>query len=149
MFDCLYPTYPVELLRAYWKHYKLKNVFPWQIECLTKKPVIQQNKNLIFSAPTSAGKSLVADLLFLRPLLQSRADLMQQMEVDEELRTNSSSSEKPVSIFIVPYLSLITEKENKIKDLFKDLELTSASIHSHKRALLSESSPPDVVFCTI
>ena len=69
----------------------------------------------------------------------------QQMEVDE----NPNNNEKPVSIFIVPYLSLITEKENKIKDLFKDLELTFVSIHSHKRAILSESSPPDVVFCTI
>jgi DNA polymerase theta len=97
-------------------------------------------ENLIFSAPTSAGKSLVADLLFLRPLLLNKAN--QELQVVE-------SSEKPVSIFIVPYLSLITEKENKIKSLLKDLNLTAASIHSHKRAILSETEPPDVVFCTI
>ena len=72
-------------------------------------------ENLIFSAPTSAGKSLVADLLFLRPILLNKTKT-ENMEYE--------ANEKPVSVFIVPYLSLITEKENKIKGLLKELNLT-------------------------
>jgi len=33
--------------------------------------------------------------------------------------------------------------------LLKDLGLKSVSIHSHKRAIISTTEPPDIVFCTI
>ena len=41
-FGTLLPFFSVELLRAYWTNYKLKTLFPWQIECLTRRNVVQQ-----------------------------------------------------------------------------------------------------------
>ena len=72
------------------------------------------SENLIFSAPTSAGKSVVADLLLIRPLNLKRDD--SDLLVDEMV--------KPFSVYIVPFLSLISEKERKFIGLFKELGLS-------------------------
>ena len=53
-------------------------------------------------------------------------------------------------MFIVPFLSLILEKETKIGALLKELGLNYISLHSHKRAIIPDTDEqPDVVFCTI
>ena len=117
----------MELLRTYWKNYNLpKPLFQWQIDALTKRSVTIENRNFIFSAPTSAGKSLVADLLFLRPLMLRKKHQVEPVDVES----------RPVSLFIVPFLSLILEKETKISALLKELNLNYISIYSHKRAIL-------------
>ena len=103
--------------------------------------VIFCSENLIFSAPTSAGKSIVADLLLLRPLLLEKKD------GDEEEIINQC--ERPFSVYIVPFLSLISEKERKISAVLKELDLSYISIHSHKRPIISTTEPPDVILCTI
>ena len=43
-FGPLIDFYHVSLLRAFWAaQYGLKQLFPWQIECLTRPPVLHQN----------------------------------------------------------------------------------------------------------
>ena len=69
-------------------------------------------ENLIYSAPTSAGKTLVSELLMLRNLIQDPAKK---------------------ALIVLPYVSLITEKETKLKKLLEPLGLKLQSIHSHKR----------------
>ena len=59
-----------------------------------------------------------------------------------------SVEEERMGIFVLPYLSLISEKEKKIEVLLSRLDLKLQSIHSHKRSKLSED-PPNVVLCTI
>jgi replicative superfamily II helicase len=46
--------------------------FGTQAECL-RQPMVEAGANLVYTAPTSAGKSLVADVLLLQ-LLQARPD---------------------------------------------------------------------------
>ena len=48
----------------------VSSLFPWQIDCLraNNDDVYLNGKNLIFSAPTSGGKTLVSELLMLRRL---------------------------------------------------------------------------------
>ena len=41
LYGTLIQFYPVRLLRAYWKINKLKTLFPWQIECLSKLRVVE------------------------------------------------------------------------------------------------------------
>lgn len=66
----------------------VKKMFPWQVECLANKKVLEDGKNLVYSAPTSAGKTLVAEFLLLKTVLERKKKV----------------------IFILPFVSVVREK---------------------------------------
>lgn len=50
---------------------KITALFPWQVECLQTGKVLNKG-NLIYSAPTSSGKTLVAELLMLKTIFDQK-----------------------------------------------------------------------------
>lgn len=78
--DALYV--PETLLHRY-EGFGITTIFDWQAECLSLPGVLGMfpiirfifladgSRNLIYSAPTSAGKTLVAELIVLRHVLRS------------------------------------------------------------------------------
>ncbi|XP_066457619.1 uncharacterized protein [Eleutherodactylus coqui] len=74
-------------------------MFEWQAECLMKGQVLE-GKNLVYSAPTSAGKTLVAELLILKRVLETRKK----------------------AIFILPFVSVAKEKTFYLQVMWTTLQ---------------------------
>ena len=85
---------PEKVLEAYSER-GIETMFKWQAECLSQ-PGVLSGCNLIYSAPTSAGKTLVAELLALKCVLELRKK----------------------AIMILPFVSIVLEKTRYLKELF-------------------------------
>lgn len=78
--------------------YKKKGVtqmFDWQVECLSNSKVLFEHANLVYSAPTSAGKTLVSEILLLKTVLERNKK----------------------ALLILPFISVVREKMFYLQDL--------------------------------
>jgi replicative superfamily II helicase len=79
------------------------HLFPWQIECLQHQNQHAINGgNLIYTAPTSGGKTLVAEILMINCILNS----------------NLGKNVHKRAMFIVPYVSIVIEKVRYFHEVF-------------------------------
>ncbi|XP_078577834.1 DNA polymerase theta-like isoform X2 [Branchiostoma floridae x Branchiostoma japonicum] len=84
---------PESVLQCYHDN-RITQLFEWQAECLRTGDVLA-GKNLVYSAPTSAGKTMVAELLMLKRVLETHKK----------------------GIFILPFVSVAREKMLYLKTL--------------------------------
>lgn len=94
-----HPRYGLpDLLVSNFSSLGINSMYPWQSSCLLGRGLLEGEKNLVYTAPTGGGKSLVADVLMLK-------------------RTIENPSKK--AILVLPYVALVQEK---LKWLRKVLE---------------------------
>ncbi|XP_047903549.2 DNA polymerase theta isoform X1 [Anser cygnoides] len=100
-------------------------MFEWQAECLMLGQVLE-GKNLVYSAPTSAGKTLVAELLILKRVLETRKK----------------------ALFILPFVSVAKEKKCYLQALFQEVDV---KVEGYMGSIspAGRFSSLDVAVCTI
>ncbi|KAG0620039.1 hypothetical protein M758_4G184200 [Ceratodon purpureus] len=76
----------------------VKRLYPWQVECLQQDGVLE-GRSLVYCASTSAGKSLVAEVLMLRRIL--------------------STGKK--ALLVLPYVALCSEKADHLDAILEPL----------------------------
>ena len=86
----------------------IKSMFEWQAECLGVGDVLDGD-NLVYSAPTSAGKTLVAELLLIKRVLEV----------------------KKKGLVILPFVSLAREKMFALQVRFPFSPLSSIKLKTN------------------
>ncbi|KAI1910586.1 hypothetical protein LOZ61_004334 [Ophidiomyces ophidiicola] len=76
-------------------------IYPWQASCLLGRGHLTAEKNLVYSAPTGGGKSLVADVLMLKRIIDNP---------------------RKKAILVLPYVALVQEKLKWLRQLVEGVE---------------------------
>jgi superfamily II DNA/RNA helicase len=132
---------PSRILARYKKE-RITKLFPWQIDCLLIENgiVFEGYKNLIYSAPTSGGKTLVAELLILKRFSQT-------------MKLGDPKYQKRKTIFfIVPFIALAEEKSNYFRTIWQDMNIGIKTYHNNDDLLAGGSTigeDVELVICTI
>ncbi|KAG2416949.1 hypothetical protein HFD88_008166 [Aspergillus terreus] len=79
----------------------IKEIYPWQASCLQAPGLLEGTCHLVYTAPTGGGKSLVADVLMLKRII-----------------------ERPSckAILVLPYVALVQEKLKWLRRIVQDVE---------------------------
>ena len=57
--------FPPEINYIYTQKLGVSSLFEWQLHCLEKIPEVHKGQHFVYSAPTSAGKTIVSELLMI------------------------------------------------------------------------------------
>ncbi|KAL1979876.1 hypothetical protein VTN96DRAFT_5034 [Rasamsonia emersonii] len=79
----------------------IDSIYPWQASCLLGRGHLSGEKNLLYTAPTGGGKSLVADVLMLKRVIENP---------------------QRKAILVLPYVALVQEKLKWLRRVVQDVE---------------------------
>ena len=103
-------------------------LFSWQAEALSLPGVLDGGANLVYTAPTSGGKTLVAEMLLLRRLEEGGAHAK--------------------AIFVVPYKAIVDEKVRYFERVLRGTRTTVAAYYGG-RGTLPVPNKLNLAVCTM
>ncbi|KAF9879847.1 DEAD/DEAH box helicase [Colletotrichum karsti] len=108
----------------------IKIMYPWQKACLRGPGLLSGDKNLVYSAPTGGGKSLVADGEFTRCRRYSThlADLAAVLMLKRVLQEKNSKV-----LLVLPYVALVQEKVRWLRNIVQGVPKPKEEIDDEKR----------------
>lgn len=90
----------------------IRSIYPWQSTCLLGNGLLTGERNLVYSAPTGGGKSLVADVLMLKRIIE---------QPDKK------------AILVLPYVALVQEKlawlRKVVHGVTRNVKVQDSSLH--------------------
>ncbi|CAK0869517.1 unnamed protein product [Prorocentrum cordatum] len=102
----------------------ITSLYEWQAQCLAV-PGVTDGRNLVYCAPTSGGKTLVSEVLMLRRVF----------------------SLKKKAIFVLPYVSIVSEKTQYLQSICRHTGASVKGFYGGSPEGIRESF--DVAVCTI
>ena len=104
----------------------IKSIYPWQKNCLLGPGLLRGEKNLVYSAPTGGGKSLVADILMLKRVLG-----------DPDAK----------ALLVLPYVALVQEKVRWLRNVVQGIsrEALGHKTESRQKKLWARRPDQDTV----
>ncbi|KAJ5893321.1 Helicase C-terminal [Penicillium taxi] len=76
-------------------------IYPWQASCLLARGLLSGERHLVYTAPTGGGKSLVADVLLLKRVIENPTRK---------------------AILVLPYVALVQEKLKWLRRIVQGVE---------------------------
>ncbi|KXJ95571.1 DEAD/DEAH box helicase [Microdochium bolleyi] len=101
-----HPRYglPTQLVHNF-RELGIADIYPWQKQCLMGPGLLKGEKNLVYSAPTGGGKSLVADIIMLKRVLEDK---------------------NAKALLVLPYVALVQEKVGWLRKVVQGLSRDQA-----------------------
>ncbi|KAK5990366.1 DNA polymerase theta [Cladobotryum mycophilum] len=123
--DLAHPIYglPTQLVSNF-ASLGIKQIYPWQKNCLKGPGLLNGSKNLVYCAPTGGGKSLVADLLMLKRIM-------------EEPGTKA--------LLILPYVALVQEKVRWLRNLVEGMRVNTDTATQEKQSIWRKRADHDSI----
>lgn len=127
MLDLSHPAY--RLPRALVSNFAalgIKAIYPWQKQCLLGPGLLQSDSNLVYSAPTGGGKSLVADVLMLKKVIEDR---------------------DAKALLVLPYVALVQEKARWLRAVVNGIsrETINGLVKDEERKLWRRRADEDII----
>jgi DNA polymerase theta len=115
-----HPVYglPLHLIQNFLK-LGIRSIYPWQKACLLGPGLLSGEKNLVYSAPTGGGKSLVADGQLshvLRCVRYVGADNPIVLMLKRVLEEKGAKA-----LLVLPYVALVQEKVRWLRNIVAGL----------------------------
>lgn len=79
----------------------VNTIYAWQASCLLARGLLSGERHLVYTAPTGGGKSLVADVLLLKRIIENP---------------------NRKAILVLPYVALVQEKLKWMRRIVQDVE---------------------------
>ena len=94
----------------------VNSIYPWQSSCLLGRGLLTGEKNLVYTAPTGGGKSLVADVLMLKRVIENPTKK---------------------AIVVLPYVALVQEKLKWLRKAVEGVQKNSEGLAQSASQALS------------